>query len=62
MNPADTRSLKDGDLETRGANLRLLLARAADGDTSAEEALRALVRDYPHYHRSLYSRALNQAA
>ncbi|MEU1545771.1 HEAT repeat domain-containing protein [Nocardia sp. NPDC005745] len=62
MNPADTRSLKDGDLETRGANLRRLLARAADGDTSAEEALRALVRDYPDYHRSLYSRALNQVA
>jgi HEAT repeat protein len=62
VNPADTRSLKDGDLETRGASLRRLLVRAADGDTSAKEALRALVRDYPHYHRSLYSRALNQAA
>lgn len=62
MNPADARRLKDGDLETREENLRHLLARAADGDTSAKETLCALVRDYPDYHRSLYSRALNQAA
>lgn len=62
MNPADTRLLKDGALETREENLRLLLARAADGDTSAAQVLRALVRDYPDYHRSLYSRALNRAA
>lgn len=61
VNPADARRLKDGDLETREENLRLLLVRAGDGDTSAEEALRALVRDYPDYHRSLYSRALNRA-
>ncbi|MFQ6395432.1 HEAT repeat domain-containing protein [Nocardia sp. KC 131] len=62
MNPADARRLKDGDLETREENLRLLLVRAADGDTSAKEALCALVRDYSDYHRSLYSRALNRAA
>ncbi|MET7770047.1 HEAT repeat domain-containing protein [Nocardia sp. NPDC005366] len=62
MNPADARCLKDGDLETREENLRLLLARAAEGDTSAKQALRVLVRDYPDYHRSLYSRALNRAA
>ncbi|WP_067823125.1 HEAT repeat domain-containing protein [Nocardia inohanensis] len=62
MNPADTRALKDGDLGTREENLRLLLERAADGDTSAAEALRGLVRDYRDYHRALYSRALNRAA
>ncbi|WP_327152089.1 HEAT repeat domain-containing protein [Nocardia sp. NBC_01329] len=62
MNPADARCLKDGDLETREENLRLLLMRAAEGDTPAKEALCALVRDYPGYHRSLYSRALNRAA
>lgn len=62
VNPADARLLKDGDLETRSENLYGLLTRAADGDTSAKEALRALVRDYPDYHRSIYSRALNQAA
>lgn len=61
MNPADARSLKDGGLETRKENLRLLLVRAGDGDTSAQEALRALVRDYPDYHRTLYSLALNRA-
>lgn len=61
VNPADVRLLKDGDLETREDNLRLLLVRAEDGDTSAKETLRALVRDYPDYHRSLYSRALNRA-
>ncbi|WP_330182067.1 HEAT repeat domain-containing protein [Nocardia sp. NBC_01503] len=60
MNPADARLLLDGDLETRKENLRLLLDRAADGDTSAREVLRALVRDYPDYHRSLYSLALNR--
>ncbi|MFD3507768.1 HEAT repeat domain-containing protein [Nocardia sp. NPDC058666] len=62
MNPADARSLKDGDLETREENLRRLLEQAGDGDDAAKEALRALVRDYPDYHRSLYSRALNRAA
>ncbi|MEV6557430.1 HEAT repeat domain-containing protein [Nocardia sp. NPDC051756] len=62
MNPADARLLKDGDLDTREENLRLLFVRAADGDASAKEVLCALVRDYPDYHRSLYSRALNRAA
>ncbi|MFC4373517.1 HEAT repeat domain-containing protein [Nocardia halotolerans] len=62
MNPADARSLTDGDLETREENLRLLLGRAADGDADAAQALRTLVRDYPAYHRSLYSRALNHVA
>ncbi|MFD4459260.1 HEAT repeat domain-containing protein [Nocardia sp. NPDC058480] len=62
VNPADARLLKDGDLETREDNLRVLIARAEDGDTAAKETLRALVRDYPDYHRSLYSRALNRAA
>lgn len=62
MNPADLRLLQDGDLETREANLTSLLDRVKDhGDESAAEALRALVRDYPDYHRSLYTRALNQA-
>ncbi|WP_067704579.1 HEAT repeat domain-containing protein [Nocardia jejuensis] len=62
MNPTDTRSLQRGDLDTREENLRLLLERAEGGDASAAEALRTLVRDYPDYHRSLYSRALNRAA
>ncbi|MFE3191832.1 HEAT repeat domain-containing protein [Nocardia sp. NPDC059240] len=62
MKPADVRRLKDGDLETRKDNLRLLVERAGYGDTSAKEALRALVRDYSDYHRSLYSQALNHAA
>ncbi|MET9489724.1 HEAT repeat domain-containing protein [Nocardia sp. NPDC006630] len=61
MNPADARLLKDGDLETRKDNLRLLLARAAEGDASAKEVLRALVRDYRDYHLALYSLALNRA-
>ncbi len=61
MNPADLRSLQDGALETREENLYRLLDRARDGDESAASALRELVRDYPNYHRSLYTRALNQA-
>ena len=32
------------------------------GDESAIAALHALVRDYRNFHRSLYSRAMNQAA
>ncbi|GAA5061948.1 hypothetical protein GCM10023318_45110 [Nocardia callitridis] len=56
------RGLEDGKLETREEHLRQLLARAGDGDISAKEALRVLVRDYPAYHRSLYGRALNRAA
>ncbi|MFB7877467.1 HEAT repeat domain-containing protein [Nocardia sp. NPDC056064] len=62
MNSADTRLLRDGDLETREENLRVLLERADAGDGSAKDTLRVLVRDYPAYHRALYSRALNRAA
>ncbi|GAA5198271.1 hypothetical protein GCM10023322_71260 [Rugosimonospora acidiphila] len=63
MNPADLRSLQVGDLEAREASLYLLLDRVrAGGDESAAAALRTLVRDYRDYHRSLYTRALNQAA
>ncbi|GEM_PF-6062206 len=63
MNPADLRSLSDGDLEARTQSLCLLLDRAGrNGDAAAAEALRTLVRDYRDYHRSLYCRALNQAA
>ncbi len=61
MNPAGVRLLKDGDLETREENLRQLLLQAEDGHASAKETLRALVRDYADYHRTLYSRALNRA-
>jgi HEAT repeat protein len=63
VNPADLRGLQDGDLNAREEHLYLLLDRARDnGDESATEALRTLVRNYPDYHRSLYTRALNQAA
>lgn len=62
VNP-DQRALQDGDLDTREEHLSRLLDRAKEGgDESALEALRTLVRDYPHYHRSLYCRALNHAA
>ncbi len=41
----------------------MLLDRVSSGgDESAAQALRTLVRDYRDYHRSLYTRALNQAA
>jgi HEAT repeat protein len=67
VNPADLRSLQDGDLKSREDSVYRLLDRAGPdgpnpGDESAAEALRTLVRDYPAYHRSLYTRALNQAA
>lgn len=63
MNPADVRSLQVDDLEAREASLYVLLDRVrARGDESAAAALRTLVRDYRDYHRSLYTRALNQAA
>ncbi|WP_436528754.1 HEAT repeat domain-containing protein [Actinoplanes sp. HUAS TT8] len=63
MNPADLQGLRSGSLETREAHVHDLLDRAAaHGDESAIAALHALVRDYPDYHRSLYSRALNHAA
>ncbi|MDI1460814.1 HEAT repeat domain-containing protein [Catellatospora sp. KI3] len=60
MNP-DQRALKDGDLDTREQHLYRLLDRAREGDESALAALRLLTRDYPDFHRSLYSRAMNQA-
>jgi hypothetical protein len=60
---ADLDGLRDGDLDTREAHLYRLLDRARDhGDPAAVAALHALVRDYPDYHRSLYTRALNQAS
>ncbi len=62
MNPADLSALREGDLDTREKHLYQLLDRARDrGDESAIAALRTLVRDYPTFHRSLYSRAMNQA-
>jgi HEAT repeat protein len=63
VNPADLRSLQDGDLQTREESLYRLLDRAGGvGDESAAQVLRTLVRDYPDYHRSLYTRALNRVA
>jgi len=63
VNPADLRSLQDGSLDDREENLYRLLDRVRDhGDESAAQALCTLVRDYRDYHRSLYTRALNQAA
>lgn len=63
VNSADLRSLRDGDLEARQESLYQLLDRAGNkGDESAAEVLRTLVRDYRDYHRTLYTRALNQAA
>ncbi|MFG2044014.1 HEAT repeat domain-containing protein [Dactylosporangium sp. NPDC048998] len=62
MNP-DLAGLRKGDLDTREEHLYRLLDRARDhGDPSAIAALQAMVRDYPDYHRSLYTRAMNQAA
>jgi len=63
VDPADVRALRDGDLGSREEHLYQLLERARTGtDESAVAALHTLVRDYPDFHRSLYSRALNQAA
>jgi HEAT repeat protein len=61
VNPADLRVLRDGDLESREAGLNDLMSRARDGDTTAAAVLRAMITDYPDYHRTLYSRALNYA-
>jgi HEAT repeat protein len=62
VNPADLQWLRDGDLESREEHLYELLERVRDdGDESAAQALRSLVRDYTDYHRSLYTRAMNQA-
>jgi HEAT repeat protein len=63
VNPADQRPLQDGSLAEREERLYRLLDRARDhGDESAAQILRSLVRDYRDYHRTLYTRALNQAA
>ena len=63
VNPADLEGLRSGDLERREAHLYRLLDRArTNGDESAVAALHTLVRDYRDFHRSLYSRAMNQAA
>jgi HEAT repeat protein len=63
VNPADLQGLRSGDLETREAHVHHLLDRAREhGDESAIAALHVLVRDYRDFHRSLYSRAMNQAA
>lgn len=59
----DLDGLRDGDLDSREQHLYRLLERARDyDDPAALAALHTLVRDYPDYHRSLYTRALNQAA
>jgi len=62
VRPADLRSLRDGDLESRKESVHRLIERARRGDESAAEALRSVVRDYRTYHRTVYTRALNQAA
>jgi hypothetical protein len=62
VNSADLRPLQDGDLETREEYLYHLLDRCrTTGDDVAAEVLRTLARDYRSYHRSLYTRAMNQA-
>jgi hypothetical protein len=63
VNPADLQGLRSGNLESREAHVHQLLDRArTDRDESAIAALHVLVRDYREFHRSLYSRAMNQAA
>ena len=63
VNPADLQGLRSGDLGTREEHLQQLLDRVrAHGDESAISALHVLVRDYRDFHRSLYTRAMNQAA
>ena len=63
VNSADLQGLQSGDLETREAHVYHLLDRARmQRDESAIAALHALVRNYRDFHRSLYSRAMNQAA
>jgi HEAT repeat protein len=52
--------LRSGSLEEREELLYELLDRAPD-DVSAADEVRAVVRDYRDHHRSLYTRALNQA-
>ncbi|HLL69131.1 MAG TPA: HEAT repeat domain-containing protein [Micromonosporaceae bacterium] len=64
MTPTELRALQDGDLATREAHLYRLLDRCREDerDRAAAEALCTLVREYRDYHRSLYTRAMNQAA
>jgi HEAT repeat protein len=63
VHTADGRPLQEGDLETREEYLYHLLDRCrTTGDEDAAEVLRDLVRDYPGYHRALYTRAMNHAA
>ena len=63
VHPDDRPPLQDGDLETREEYLYHLIERCrAGGDDDAAEVLRAVVRDYRSYHRTLYTRALNHAA
>lgn len=54
-------SLREGDLDAREERLYDLLDRARDGDMAARATLQELVGNYPDFHRSLYSRAMNQA-
>jgi hypothetical protein len=62
VNSTDLRPLQDGDLATREEYLYHLLDRCrTTGDEAAAEILRTLARDYRNYHRSLYTRAMNQA-
>jgi HEAT repeat protein len=63
VNPADLQGLQKGNLESREAHVHQLLDRArTHGDESAIAALHVLVRDYQDFHRSVYTRAMNQAA
>ncbi len=63
MDSADLRRLRDGDLDAREEHVYELLHRARyEAEEAAAEALRTLVRDYPDYHRSLFTRAMNQAS
>ncbi len=63
VNSAEPHPLQDGTLDARSDYLYQLLDRASShGDQTAAATLREVVRDYPDYHRTLYCRALNQAA
>ena len=54
--------LRSGPLEEREELLYQLLDRLRDhGDETAAATVRTVVRDYQDHHRSLYTRALNQA-
>lgn len=61
MNQPDPRYLHDGDLDSRQEYLYDLLDRVRqDDDQEAADVLRTLVRNYPDYHRSLFTRLMNQ--